>query len=1035
MRVWQAAWDNRSSQLVLWAESGSIFSEWWRSGAECAGGVAHPFAASEAQLVDDLDRMEFEPDERRQIEIILPADDRGPLSSKRLLAARDIERGEERAQRTFIVPALVLDATPAIGFLSSLPSEALSGILLDDSLNFWREVTKLLLELLSRGSFLPTVQSRNGSYCGFWQVVAMRSEDDSRLIKLSQSIPPICGSIAGAPTLMPRALIDSFLAYCGDALIRAFLRRNPIDAALPPPSERLGDSSVREWVSSLSREDSRLMLDGYDAAKFHQRMRRWAGPVMPETPQTMRLRFVLTSPENASDGAAWQLEYSLDAGDVQGQSVAASAVWDGDLGFLRFSEFTLQQIEEQLLKDLGKASMISAAVRRSLEQPFPAKAWLTTDEAYRFLRDEMPLLEAEGFGIVIPQWWQSSTREVGLSLQIDSAEEFAQSSRPSLLGLNRLVDFSWQISVGDSKLTAEQFKGIVSQKSPLVNIGGAWVELRGADVDATLSFLESQQETSRLKLIDALRLGLSMSADPDGLPVVSFEATGWVQRLLDADVSTIPEIPVPESFHGELRRYQREGLSWLSFLTGIGCGGCLADDMGLGKTIQFIALLLSEREAAQAEERVLPTLLIVPMSIIENWQREISRFGPRLKIYVHHGSARMTGEEFRDKVDDIDVVITTYNLAYRDEPLFRAKDWGRIALDEAQNIKNLNTKQTKSIRRIVHEQLSREEGGFCHRVALTGTPLENHLEELWSIFDVLNPGYLGTIAEFRSRFAYPIERYRDNDAADRLSKVVRPFVLRRMKSDKSVIDDLPEKIEMEEYTPLTEEQAALYQRVVDDMLPQVDRSAGIKRKGLVLSTITKLKQVCDHPRLLLKDDSQIAGRSGKLSRLEEILEVILAEGDRALVFTQYAQMGSLLKEHLQERFGEEVLFMYGGTPQQTRQKYVDYFQSEKGPRVFVLSLKVGGLGLNLTAANQIIHFDQWWNPAVHEQATDRAFRIGQRKNVQVRSFLCRGTLEERIAELLAHKRDLADKIVASTRSDVTQLSTNELRQLLELNAG
>lgn len=1035
MRVWQAAWDNRSAQLILWAESGHAFSRWWELGESAERGAAHPFAASSAQLIEDLDRMEFEPDSQREVEVILPCDSRGPLSSERLLSAREVERAVKFERAGFVVPALVLDATPAIGFLSSLPTETMSGIVLDDSINFWREVTKLLLELLSRGSFLPTVQLRNGSYFSFWQVVAMRAEDDSRLERLSLAAPPICACIADAPRLMPRAIIDSFLASCGDSLIRAFLRRSPLDATLPEPTEKKIDTTIREWTASLSRDESRLALEGYDAATFHQRIRRWSGPVMPETPQSMRLRLTLAAPDPNSEGAEWEIRYALDAGDLQSQTAPAGEIWDGDLGFLRFSEFTLQQVEEQMLKDLGKASMISEPIKRSLAQPFPCRALLATDEAYKFLRDEMPLLEAEGFGIEIPDWWQSSTRDVGLSLQINSEDDFANAARPSLLGLNRLVDFSWQISVGDTKLSAEEFKGIVAQKSPLVNIDGSWVELRAGDVDATLSFLDTQQESSRLKLVDALRLGLALGSEPDGLPVVSFEASGWVKRLLEADVSSIPEVPVPDSFKGELRRYQREGLAWLAFLSSIGCGGCLADDMGLGKTIQFIALLLSEREAAQASgEQVRPTLLVVPMSILENWQREIARFGPSLSTYVHHGSDRAAGDDFSELADRIDVIITTYNLAYRDEPLFRARSWGRIALDEAQNIKNLNTKQTRSIRRIVHEQLGREDQGFCHRIALTGTPLENHLEELWSIFDVLNPGYLGTISEFRSRFAYPIERYRDNKAAERLSKVVRPFVLRRVKSDKTVIDDLPEKIEMEEYTPLTQEQAALYQQVVNDMLPQVDRSAGMKRKGLVLATITKLKQVCDHPRLLLKDDGPIGGRSGKLARLEEILEVILSEGDKSLVFTQYAQMGSLLKEHLQERFGEEVLFMFGGTPQQTRQKYVDYFQSEKGPRVFVLSLKVGGLGLNLTAANQIVHFDQWWNPAVHEQATDRAFRIGQRKNVQVRSFLCRGTLEERIAELLAHKRELADKIVASARSDVTQLSTNELRQLLELTS-
>ena len=536
-----------------------------------------------------------------------------------------------------------------------------------------------------------------------------------------------------------------------------------------------------------------------------------------------------------------------------------------------------------------------------------------------------------------------------------------------------------------------------------------------------------------MRLLDALRYGLGIDSDELGLPVVGLDASGWVQKLLDASGCSIPTLEKPQNFCGDLRPYQLHGLSWLAFLNQIGCGACLADDMGLGKTIQFLALLAYEREVAT--EPVNPTLLFVPMSILDNWKSEIERFNPSLKIYQHHGPTRLTGKEFIETAQSVDLVITTYSLAHRDEEFISAIKWGRIALDEAQNIKNLHTKQTKAVRNLGALQFTAAlNNQDCKRVALTGTPLENHLEELWSVFDFLNPGYLGTVADFRRKFSVPIERYRNDEAAQKLSQIVGPFILRRLKTNRDVIDDLPEKLEMEVYTSLTSEQAAMYQSVVDDMIPQVGHASGIKRKGLVLAAITKLKQICNHPALFAKDGNPAAVRSGKLTRLEELLEVILAEGDHALVFTQFAQMGHLLKSYLQDRFGEEVLFLHGGVQQKFRTKMIERFQSDGGPRIFVLSLKVGGVGLNLTAANQIVHFDQWWNPAVEEQATDRAFRIGQKRNVQVRKFICKGTLEERISMMLNEKRQLADRIVGSTKSQITEFSVDELRDLFELTA-
>ena len=440
-------------------------------------------------------------------------------------------------------------------------------------------------------------------------------------------------------------------------------------------------------------------------------------------------------------------------------------------------------------------------------------------------------------------------------------------------------------------------------------------------------------------------------------------------------------------------------------------------------TVQLLGLLAAERPEI-LEERPGPTLLVCPMSVVGNWQREAERFTPGLRVHVHHGSERLGGEALAEVAAGTDVVVTTYALVARDREALAAVEWGRVVLDEAQNVKNSAAAQTRAVRSLPAR----------HRIALTGTPVENRLSELWSIMEFLNPGLLGPASGFRSRFAVPVERYGDEEAAARLKRVTGPFILRRLKTDRSVISDLPDKIEMKVYCNLTAEQASLYQAVVDDMLARIAESEGIERRGLVLATMLKLKQVCNHPAHLLGDGSALAGRSGKLARLEEVLEEVLAEGDKALCFTQFAELGHRLRAHLTERFGREVLFLHGGTPKRQRDEMVARFQDEHGPALFLLSLKAGGTGLNLTAASHVIHYDRWWNPAVEDQATDRAFRIGQRRDVQVRKLVCAGTVEERVDQMIETKKALAERIVGTGEQWLTELSVADLREVVELSA-
>ncbi len=437
----------------------------------------------------------------------------------------------------------------------------------------------------------------------------------------------------------------------------------------------------------------------------------------------------------------------------------------------------------------------------------------------------------------------------------------------------------------------------------------------------------------------------------------------------------------------------------------------------------MIAAILYER-VVLGDAITSPSLVICPMSIVGNWQRELQRFAPSLTVMVHHGTERLSGEAFVAEVGKHDVVITTYSLALRDKEHLSAITWHNIVVDEAQNIKNDAAKQTQAIKQLPGN----------HRIALTGTPVENRLSELWSIMEFLNPGYLGNGSDFRQSFAIPIERYRNAERGETLKKMIQPFVLRRLKTDKAIINDLPDKMEMKVYCNLTQEQASLYEAVVKEMLEKIEESDGITRKGLVLATLTKLKQVCNHPAHFMGDGSSLGRRSGKLARLQEMLEEVLAEGDKALIFTQFAEMGTLLRQYLQEQLACEVLFLHGGVNKKQRDIMVQRFQeARRGAPLFILSLKAGGVGLNLTQANHVFHFDRWWNPAVENQATDRAFRIGQKKNVQVHKFVSVGTLEERIDQMIEQKKELAESIVGSGESWLTEMSTDQLKELFTLN--
>ncbi|WP_425412984.1 DEAD/DEAH box helicase [Micromonospora nigra] len=710
----------------------------------------------------------------------------------------------------------------------------------------------------------------------------------------------------------------------------------------------------------------------------------------------------------------WRVQFGLQAVGEPGLHVDAGQVWRDPSAATALADSP----QEVLLAELGRASRLWPELDAALRVATPEALTLDVAGAHRFLREGAPVLHAAGFTVLLPSWWRRPSSRLGTRLRARSrTAPGTVAATAGGVGLDALVDYRWEVSLGDQPLTAEELAELAARRTPLVRLRGRWVELDPKRLAAGLRLLRSSGE---LTVADLLRLGLTGADGPDALPVLEVSADGALGDLLAGAVERrLTPLTEPPGFAGVLRPYQRRGLAWLAFLQSLGLGGVLADDMGLGKTVQLLALLAGDPPSAG------PTLLVCPMSLVGNWQREAARFTPRLRVHVHHGAERARGEAFTTAVHDADLVLTTYTVAARDAPDLAGIDWHRVVVDEAQAIKNAATRQAEAVRALPAR----------HRIAVTGTPVENRLADLWSIMQFANPGLLGPAAGFRKAYAEPIERHGDTEAAERLRRITGPFVLRRLKTDSSIISDLPEKLEMEVLCNLTAEQAALYRAVVDDMLARIETSDGIERRGLVLATMTRLKQVCNHPAQLLRDGSPLTGRSGKLARLEEILDEVLAAGEKALLFTQYAEFGGMLRGHLAARFGREVLFLHGGVGKADRDAMVTRFQSDGGPALFVLSLRAGGTGLTLTAANHVVHVDRWWNPAVEDQATDRAFRIGQRRRVQVRKFVCAGTVEEKVAALIADKRSLAASVVGTGEQWVTELSTAQLRELFALEAG
>ncbi|MGY2088489.1 DEAD/DEAH box helicase [Nocardia gipuzkoensis] len=858
-----------------------------------------------------------------------------------------------------------------------LPAELVSG-----DLRFLAHVAHGIERWVRAGRVVPELRREDGQWWVRWRLVGGERQR-AWLAELAVAMPQAL-RVAGRPA----ALLDDMVTELTDPIARAL-------ADLP--------DSPHPLVAALAG-DTPLDNGSYQVAEL---LERWRASLTGDEPELV-LRLLEPDGELGladESVALWRLEVCL---RVTGEAPRTVPLHE-DPNLLRIA-----------VDKLGAAQRAYPRLRDLPSDPHSMDLLLPTEVVLDLVAHGAHALHAAGVHLLLPRAW--NVAEPSMRLRVDSAVPAAEST----VGLPGLVSYRWELALGDMVLTAAEMQRLVRGKSDLVQLRGQWVQADHKALAAAARYVAAHTDDSPVTFADMLG-EIAVSRVPR-VPITEVTASGWAADLLDREREPVA-VAAPVGLKTQLRPYQERGLAWLAAMSRMGWGAILADDMGLGKTVQVLALLVHERETAEAAaEPPGPTLLVCPMSVVGNWQREAERFAPDLRVWVHHGAGRRAGAELDETVAAADLVVTTYALLARDAEELGRQHWARVVLDEAQHIKNAGTRQARAARSLRAR----------HRLALTGTPVENRLEELRSIMDFAMPKVLGSPQSFRARFAVPIERERDQNAISRLRWLTQPFVLRRVKTDPTVISDLPEKFEMTVRSNLTVEQAALYQAVVDDMLAKIKDAKGMARKGAVLGALTRLKQVCNHPAHFLADGSSVlhrgAHRSGKLALVEDVLEAVLADGEKALLFTQFREFGELVAPYLVERFGAEIPFLHGGVPKKKRDAMVTRFQAPDGPPLMLLSLKAGGTGLNLTAANHVVHLDRWWNPAVENQATDRAFRIGQRRNVQVRKLVCVDTIEERIDEMINGKRQLADLAVGAGENWITELSTDELRDLFALGA-
>lgn len=923
--------------------------------------------------------------------------------------------------RKRFVSARLLSVAEALPALLAIEPNATdpAGLRVRRSLAAWAAAATAGVGVVARGRLLPTVGA--GGIDG-WRVGPLDPADLAWLRELAAAFPPAAHALA-VPGSRPMRIrsVESLVRDLWDAIADTLVRTAAAPRSVAAPAfaapDRVQVGDLAGWLADAAEG---LAAGASLGLRVEVRQSRSAdgdlvdadlvdgdladadlvdGDFEPVAWTDGELTGT-SDPPGPGGSPAFRLVLQLRSTADPSLIVDAADLWDQPESVLaRFGT----QAETDMLLALRRGAAVWAPLSQALEQVSPSALDLADDAVTELLGSAAEDLAGAGIEVL----WPSSLLADGLALRA-----VATASPEKLTGagfdLAALLEFRWQLTLDGELLDADEITALSEAKRPLVRLRGRWVTL-----DPALLARLRRPPRTRMRMAEALGAVLAGAADVDGETVTVVaegalaELAGRVANLASAPAALGP----PPGLAATLRPYQQRGVAWLAGMCDLGLGGCLADDMGLGKTIQVIALHL-HRRATKAG----PTLVVCPASLLGTWEREVQRFAPGVPVRRYHGGER----HLRDVALD-EIVLVTYGLVVRDSAELAGTGWGLIVADEAQHAKNPFSRTARELRSLPAPA----------RVALTGTPVENRLSELWSILDWTTPGLLGQLEGFTQRVATPIERYQDAEVTARFATLVRPFLLRRRKSDPGIAPELPPKTETDRLVPLTAEQVTLYEAVVREAMEAIARKDGIERQGLVLKLLVSLKQICNHPAQYLKQRAPLAGgRSGKLAAFDELTDVILAGGESMLVFSQFTQMATLLQQHLDAR-GIRSLYLHGGVPVRRREQLVEEFQGGRAP-VFLLSLKAGGTGLTLTRATHVLHYDRWWNPAVEDQATDRAYRIGQDRPVQVHRLIAEGTLEDRIAALLDKKRELADAVIGSGEGWIGELSDEELTDLVSL---
>lgn len=949
--------------------------------------------------------------------IAFPTANKKPLPSLEIMRALMLEASNSFTWEHWKVNCIIVSSPllflKEINFASfSFPDD----ISLGSDLRFWHSYAGWIKSIIQKDHYVPRLvcqQIKKTVIHAGWQI--MPPDHDSTIDHYVKTMP-WCVAAATPSNKKSPPFFDKakLLHHFSENILHNLIADTPFTKKV---IENIEMSLVEDCISLDSKEPTKLTESTWKQwYHWQQQLRR------TQTVDDFILGFRLNAPDNKKR-KNWILEFIIESKKDPSMKLELKKYWKSNKKEKsNLTKYYGNDLEKQLLMQLGYSTRIYEKLNEGLNTNQPSELTLSIDDAFEFLKEHAWVLQDAGFRVIIPSWWTPKGR-LRAKIRLNGKSKSSGSDKNTGQGyfsLEGLATFSYQLSIGGETITPKEWQELVNAKTPLVNFRGQWIELDIAKMQQMLQFWNDNQQTEpELSLTELMKINVEQQEDYDVF--LDDKLSNVIENI---QIKTPPDVlKTPKGFNGTLRHYQQQGLSWLHHQEHMGLNPCLADDMGLGKTIQIIALLLHEKNKNKKNP---PTLLIAPTSVLGNWAKEIERFAPKIKPYIHHGSKRVKNiKDFKKEVNAHDVFITSFSLVRKDLKLLGEFHWKRVVVDEAQNIKNPKSAQTKAILKLKAD----------HRISLTGTPIENRLLDLWSIFNFLNPGFLGTSAQFKKAYEIPVQRDNDINRSTMLKQLLDPFILRRVKTDKSIIKDLPDKVEQKVYCQLTKEQASLYQSIVDNVGEVIEKAEGIERKGIMLATLMKLKQVCNHPSQFLQDDSAFTvERSHKLSRLIDMIEEVMANNESMLIFTQFKEVGVKLEQLLSTQYLYNTLFLHGGTTRKKREQMIEKFQNpDTEASIFILSLKAGGVGITLTRANHVFHFDRWWNPAVENQATDRAYRIGQKKTVFAHKYVTIGTLEERIDQMLEEKQKLADSIVGNGESWLTELDNDAFRKLIELN--